>query len=152
MSTIAQLRETIVEKDGQIDEQRSQIENLKSDVYTADRRLNSIQVELEQRVKALDESREIAKVLANEKEEKTKKIIKLEKKVERVKETLVDLKTAHDQNVSMSEHLTVKLRISEEKRAYLEGVAKKAEMTFELKQEKWTEEKEQLQSLLDKAR
>ena len=70
--------------------------------------------------------------------------MKLEKKVERVKETLVDLKTAHDQNVSMSEHLTVKLRISEEKRAYLESVAKKAEVTFELKQEKWTEEKEQL--------
>ena len=99
---------------------------------------------MEQRVKALDESREIAKVLANEKEEKTKKIMKLEKKVERVKETLVDLKTAHDQNVSVSEHLTVKLRISEEKRAYLEGVTKKAEITFELKQEKWTEEKEQL--------
>jgi len=99
---------------------------------------------MEQRVKALDESREIAKVLANEKEEKSKKIIKLEKKVERVKETLVDLKTAHDQNVSMSEHLTVKLRISEEKRAYLEGFAKKAEITFDLKQEKWTEEKEQL--------
>ena len=107
---------------------------------------------MEQRVKALDESREIAKVLANEKEEKTKKIMKLEKKVERVKETLVDLKTAHDQNVSMSEHLTVKLRISEEKRAYLEGVTKKAEITFELKQEKWTEEKEQLQSQLEKAR
>ena len=64
---------------------------------------------MEQRVKALDESREIAKVLANEKEEKSKKIIKLEKKVERVKETLVDLKTAHDQNVSMSENDKVKV-------------------------------------------
>ena len=86
--TIIELRETIIEKDKTIDTFVTEIENQKSDIYTTNRQLNATVKELETVRSQLAESREIARLLQNDKASGSVMVGKLEKRVEKLKEQL----------------------------------------------------------------
>ena len=86
--TIIELRETIIEKDKTIDTFVTEIENQKSDIYTTNRQLNATVKELETVRSQLADSREIARLLQNDKASGSVMVGKLEKRVEKLKEQL----------------------------------------------------------------
>ena len=78
-----ELKQKIVEKDKDLDELRSHIESLNSDIYTVNRHLAGIKEDLELKTEQLEDSRETILGLNTEKLNQHQVIRKQEKRIER---------------------------------------------------------------------
>ena len=104
------LREQLIEKDKDMDEMRSQIESLKTDVYTTNRQLDGKKEELDAKVEQLTDCRDTITALNSDKANQHHANRKLEKRCERFKEDLQDSRNALEMEKALNEQSTAKMR------------------------------------------